>query len=72
MGQNIQYDFCPKCGALMRQGVCQSCEFTVNVNPAPNPGINIGGVPNTERNMNKMFGTKHRRYRFSFYPVLKG
>ncbi len=33
MEQNIQYDFCPKCGALMRQGVCQSCEFTVNVNP---------------------------------------
>ena len=32
MDQNVHYDFCPKCGALMRQGVCQSCEFTVHIN----------------------------------------
>ncbi len=31
MNEDVYYDFCPKCGALMRQGVCQSCEFTVNV-----------------------------------------
>ena len=37
---NQQYEFCPRCGALMREGVCQSCEFTTNVNPTINPNIN--------------------------------
>lgn len=35
-----QYEFCPRCGALMRDGICQSCEFTTNVNPTINPNIN--------------------------------
>ncbi len=40
MDQNKQYDFCPKCGALIRQGVCQSCEFKVNGYVAPNQEMN--------------------------------
>lgn len=31
MNQSIKNGFCPKCGALMRQNVCQSCEFSVNM-----------------------------------------
>ncbi|NLL80201.1 MAG: hypothetical protein GX234_10555 [Clostridiales bacterium] len=27
MNKNKQYDFCPKCGALMRDGICQSCGY---------------------------------------------
>ena len=50
MNQNVQYDFCPKCGALMRQGVCQSCEFTVNVNPVPKPEMNMGNGYNANPN----------------------
>lgn len=30
-----QYDFCPKCGALMREGVCQSCGFIAGAENAP-------------------------------------
>ena len=56
MNDNIYYDFCPKCGALMREGVCQSCEFTVKhnaVSDVPDMGMyndsvtvsNIG-IPN--------------------------
>lgn len=32
MKKSIKNGFCPRCGALMRENVCQSCEFTVNVN----------------------------------------
>lgn len=52
MENNVHYDFCPKCGALMRQGVCQSCEFTVKVNTAtdvPVMGTDCGSntaIPN--------------------------
>lgn len=28
MGEkNTKYDFCPKCGALTKDGVCQSCHY---------------------------------------------
>lgn len=27
MGETSRYDFCPKCGALARDGVCQSCGY---------------------------------------------
>ena len=40
MEENKQYDFCPKCGALMRQGVCQSCEFTVSGYSTQNQELN--------------------------------
>ena len=31
MNWNVDNGFCPKCGALMRDGICQSCEFSINV-----------------------------------------
>ena len=31
MKKSIKNGFCPRCGALMRGNVCQSCEFTVSV-----------------------------------------
>lgn len=50
MEEKKQYDFCPKCGALMRQGTCQSCEFTVNgyvaQNQEMNPNVQQMGIPN--------------------------
>lgn len=54
-----QYEFCPRCGALMRDGVCQSCEFTVNVNPqqAPNYGQ---GYPNPQQASN--YGQGYNTY----------
>ncbi|MGN1148159.1 MAG: hypothetical protein ACI4TB_07025, partial [Lachnospiraceae bacterium] len=27
MGDSSRFDFCPKCGALARDGVCQSCGY---------------------------------------------
>ena len=27
MGENSRFDFCPKCGALAKDGVCQSCGY---------------------------------------------
>lgn len=65
-----QYEFCPRCGALMRDGVCQSCEFTVNVNPqqtqnvqgytnpqqAPNYGQGYTN-PQVQTNYNQGYGT---------------
>lgn len=58
MDQNVHYDFCPKCGALMRQGVCQSCEFTVHINgetvgqecDVPQYNIPQYNTVNTEKN----------------------
>lgn len=42
MSQNVQYDFCPRCGALMHGGVCQSCEFNANANNNMNMNADIG------------------------------
>ena len=32
---NITYDFCPKCGALVRNGVCSSCGTDYNPSKEP-------------------------------------
>ena len=32
MKKSIKNGFCPRCGALIRGNVCQSCEFTISVN----------------------------------------
>ena len=36
MNQSIKNGFCPKCGALMRENVCQSCGFSVNMDDSTN------------------------------------
>ena len=32
MNKSIKNGFCPRCGALIRDNMCQSCDFTINVN----------------------------------------
>lgn len=36
MNKSIKNGFCPKCGALMRNNVCQSCGFSVNTDNSTN------------------------------------
>ena len=36
MNKSIKNGFCPKCGALMRNNVCQSCDFSVNTDNSTN------------------------------------
>ncbi len=39
MSENRDYGFCPRCGALMRDGVCSSCGYTSRPSAQPNvPG----------------------------------
>lgn len=52
MNQNTQYDFCPRCGALMYNGVCQSCEYTANANGFTNQNMNTYVNQNVNPNMN--------------------
>ena len=33
MSENKDFDFCPRCGALMQNGVCRSCGYTVRQSP---------------------------------------
>lgn len=37
MNRSIKNGFCPKCGALMRENVCQSCGFSVCIDYSTNP-----------------------------------
>ena len=36
MNKSIKNGFCPKCGALMRENICQSCGFSVNTDDSTN------------------------------------
>lgn len=36
MNKSIKNGFCPKCGALMRENMCQSCGFSVNTDDSTN------------------------------------
>ncbi len=36
MNEKMQYDFCPKCGALLNKGVCQYCANNANQSFYPN------------------------------------
>lgn len=40
MSENRDFDFCPKCGALMQNGVCQSCGNRKRGVQIPNPALN--------------------------------
>ena len=37
MNPNVQYSFCPYCGALMNQGQCLSCGYVMSVQPVQQP-----------------------------------
>ena len=48
--QNPDYDFCPRCGALMYKGVCKSCEDAIrNMHHLYSTPI---GQPNQQMNQN--------------------
>ena len=68
---NQQYEFCPRCGALMREGVCQSCEFTTNVNPQQTPNYNQGYVnPQQVPNYNQGYVNPQQtsNYNYGYNP----
>ena len=41
MSENRDFGFCPRCGALMQSGICQSCGYE-NRGQAPSPSQNPG------------------------------
>lgn len=47
MNEKMQYDFCPKCGALLNNGVCQFCVNNANQSFYPNqvPYENLNQMP---------------------------
>lgn len=36
-----QYKFCPRCGAVMQNGICQSCGYSVQPNPGMQPNAAV-------------------------------
>ncbi len=58
MDNNVKYDFCPKCGALVRDGICTSCGFgdetktNINTNTHEESNSCEETNPYTEQNEN--------------------
>ena len=56
MNKSIKKGFCPRCGALIRGNVCQSCDFTINVNEYEEMQSQVmdedyfGAIPSPEKN----------------------
>ena len=47
MSENRDFGFCPRCGALMQNGVCQSCGYGKRLGqPAASEGVPVPGNPN--------------------------
>ncbi len=55
MSENRDFGFCPRCGALMQSGICQSCGYE-NRGQAPSPSQNPGwsqGVQGFQQTQNR-------------------
>lgn len=54
MSQSSNYDFCPKCGALMQDGVCQSCGHgRVKIQWKPEDGGSFAEAPRKKKRSQK-------------------
>ncbi|MEI3519728.1 MAG: hypothetical protein V8Q40_01000 [Anaerosacchariphilus sp.] len=42
MSENRDFDFCPRCGALMQDGVCRSCGYSGRFGSVQQPTQNYG------------------------------
>lgn len=46
-----EYGFCPKCGAITQNGVCQSCGFGKRPGMSPEPAGSSGEIPRRKKGM---------------------
>ena len=56
--QTERFDFCPKCGALTRDGVCQSCGYHLQ----SDNGQNNTQINNPERNGDRSYADMNTQY----------
>ena len=56
--QTERFNFCPKCGALTRDGVCQSCGYHLQ----SDNGQNNTQINNPERNGDRSYADMNTQY----------